>query len=468
MNKRLFIWLVILMGISLSGIVIVQFCWITNSVKAHNELFDRSVNEVLMKVALRIEFNQEVRIIDDGIPHNSLKDNGKITTQPKPGNLQGSEQAEADLNNRQKKSLEQLQLMTKRIEAESENWKTAPPIDGIKLEAMLKEELAARNIPTDFHYAIFSGDSIVQTDLKEPADGKWYKIYLFQDDIFRKNLSLGICFPGRISVPGGTMSLLQGLSGVFILIILIVFVMSISIIRRQNKLSEVKTDFINNITHEFKTPITTIGIAADSILNDEVIKNEEHVRFYGGMIRKENQRLNEQVERILQIAHLDRKELDFRFQTINIHELIEDAIQGISIQIEKRGGKIETRLDAKNPTITTDPVHFTNLVHNLLDNANKYSPDSPEILVSTANDRKGVYMTVEDKGIGMSKTVLSKIFDKYYRLAPGNINSIKGFGLGLSYIKKITEINKGNIKVYSEPGKGSRFVVFVPFSISQR
>jgi two-component system phosphate regulon sensor histidine kinase PhoR len=222
------------------------------------------------------------------------------------------------------------------------------------------------------------------------------------------------------------------------------------------------------MTHEFKTPIATISIATDSIANDKVINDAEKVRFFTGMIKKENMRMNEQVERILQIARLDRKEFEFNFKPVNVHELIEEAIAGISIQIEKKGGVIDTRLEAVHPIVTTDPVHFTNLVYNLLDNANKYSPDEPFITVKTTNCSKGIYIEVEDKGIGMSKAVQAKIFDKFYRLTSGNIHTIKGFGLGLSYVKAILEANNGSIKVYSDPGKGSRFVVFVPFLINRR
>jgi two-component system phosphate regulon sensor histidine kinase PhoR len=186
------------------------------------------------------------------------------------------------------------------------------------------------------------------------------------------------------------------------------------------------------------------------------------------MIKKENLRMNEQVERILQIARLDRKEFEFNFHAVNVHELIEEAINGILLQVEKKGGKINTKLEAVNPVVTTDPIHFTNLVYNLLDNANKYSPDEPLITVTTTNCPKGIYLTVEDKGIGMSKAVQTRIFDKFYRLTSGNIHNIKGFGLGLSYVKAILEANNGSIKVHSEPGKGSRFVVFIPFLINRR
>ena len=229
-----------------------------------------------------------------------------------------------------------------------------------------------------------------------------------------------------------------------------------------------KSDFINNMTHEFKTPIATISIASDSILNDKVINQEDKVRFFTGMIKKENLRMNEQVERILQIARLDRKEFEFNFKAVNVHELIEEAIEGIMIQVEKKGGRIETKLEATNPVVTTDPAHFTNLVFNLLDNANKYSPDTPVITVSTINSPVGIYLSVEDKGIGMSKSVQSRIFDKFYRLPSGNIHNVKGFGLGLSYVKAILDANNGSIRVSSEPGKGSKFTVFIPFLINKR
>jgi len=228
-----------------------------------------------------------------------------------------------------------------------------------------------------------------------------------------------------------------------------------------------KSDFINNMTHEFKTPISTISIAADSISNDKVIKDEVKVRFFAGMIKKENRRMNEQVERILQIARLERKEFEFSFQPVNVHELIGEAIEGILLQVEKKGGRIDKKLEATNPVVTTDPIHFLNLVYNLLDNANKYSPDAPLITVTTTNNSRGLLLSVDDRGIGMSKGIQAKIFDKFYRLPSGNVHNVKGFGLGLSYVKAILEANQGTIRVYSEPGKGSRFVVFIPFLISK-
>jgi two-component system phosphate regulon sensor histidine kinase PhoR len=173
--------------------------------------------------------------------------------------------------------------------------------------------------------------------------------------------------------------------------------------------------------------------------------------------------MNRQVEDILTIARLDQKDFEFKWEAIDVHALIDDAIQGIKIQIEKRNGKIETGFSALNSVVTTDKIHCTNVIYNLLDNANKYSADSPQIRISTINRNNGILISVEDKGIGMTKAVQSKIFERFYRQTTGNIHNVKGFGLGLNYVKAVLEANHGTITVQSEPGKGSRFNVFLPF-----
>ena len=224
-----------------------------------------------------------------------------------------------------------------------------------------------------------------------------------------------------------------------------------------------KSDFINNMTHEFKTPLATISVAADSISNQKVIEKPERIRYFIDMIKKENTRMNRQVEDILTIARLDKKDFEFRWEAFNLHEVIDDAIQSILLQVEKKGGTLASDLRAENAVATSDRNHFANLIYNLLDNANKYSPQVPEIKISTRNTAKGIVITVEYKGIGMTRAVQSRIFERFYRQTSGNIHNVKGFGLGLSYVKAVLEANRGTIGVHSEPGKGSRFEVFVPF-----
>jgi len=526
MNKRVITGLVFLMGISLLGIVVVQFYWFNNSVKVKNELFDRSVNEAMNKAVRRLETGHDLKMIRnfangdssnwdnmipppppppipdfDNIEVKVQKDsiNGRImmitakSGKVKSGshsirfqsnfgnsrkNIKGTKDTIMSIKdslivselpetgNQVGKKIRQLEKLSKQIAIEYNGWETGRLIDEKQLKNLLKEELIDRAIPIDFNFTINPDDSIMKTKTADPV--KWYKVNLFPDDVFRKNIELAIYFPDRSLFIGHTTNLLLGISVAFTLIIFLTFSLSIFLIIRQKKISEMKSDFINNMTHEFKTPIATISIAADSISNDKVIADEEKVRFFTGMIKKENLRMNDQVERILQIARLDKKEFEFNFRAINVHELIDDAVRGILLQVGKKGGNIVTKLEATNPVVTTDPIHFTSLLYNLLDNANKYSPEEPQITVSTINCPKGIYLSVEDKGIGMSKAVQARIFDKFYRLTTGNIHNIKGFGLGLSYVKAILEANNGSIKVYSEPGKGSKFVVFVPFLINRR
>ncbi|MCK9411577.1 MAG: HAMP domain-containing histidine kinase [Prolixibacteraceae bacterium] len=530
MNRRIIIGLVILMGISLLGIVAVQFYWFNNSVAVRNELFDRSVNEAMNKAVRRLETGHDLKVIRGFAKGDTINWDKQIPIPPPPpppqdlenldivvrrdtangtisvttsktkhanqlsyvvvagnkiGKLTGkakiiTENVYGKLSDSTFKvevptidpavrlKLKQLKQLSNQIRIEYSGWETGRHIDEAQLKKLLKEELIDRAIPIGFEISVVGGDSIPEQTSKANASKRWYKVNLFPDDIFRKKLDFAVHFPGRDLFIGRKTTLLLGLSVSFTLIIFLTFLLSIYLILKQKRISEMKSDFINNMTHEFKTPIATISIAADSIANHKVIGEEGKVRFFAGMIKKENQRMNEQVERILQIARLDRKEFEFNFQATDIHPLIEAAIDGIILQVEQRGGKIETKLEAVNPVVTTDPIHFTNLVCNLLDNANKYSPEAPQITISTTNSSDGILLSVEDKGMGMTKAVQARIFDKFYRLTSGNIHTIKGFGLGLSYIKAILDANNGTIKVQSEPGKGSRFVVFIPFLNNRR
>jgi two-component system phosphate regulon sensor histidine kinase PhoR len=260
------------------------------------------------------------------------------------------------------------------------------------------------------------------------------------------------------------MAWLLGGSLLFSFIILATFALSLFFIIRQKKISEMKSDFLNNMTHEFKTPIATISLAADTITNPKVINDEASIRHFIGMIKKENSRMNKKVETILQIASLDKKEIAFKFENVSLHSVIERAADTIEIQVHQKNGKITLKLNAAEPVIFGDNEHLTNLVNNLLDNALKYSPESPDITVETENNDRGIILSVEDKGIGMSKSVQSKIFERFYRQGSGNVHDVKGFGLGLNYVRAIIDAHKGNVTVTSEPGKGSRFDIFLPFN----
>ncbi len=379
--------------------------------------------------------------------------------------LQVVEMVQPDISKRVKIKASNLKRMANKVVTEVSAWDVRK-IDEKLIFDVLQKELQERNIPIDFEYGIEQNNKLefplAVSDSTKVAN-TIFKAQLYPNDIFQKNIKLAVFFPDKESFIYRSLNWLLVASFLFSVIILVTFGLSIFYILRQKKISEMKSDFINNMTHEFKTPIATISVATDSIVNEKVVGNPERIKYFAGMIKKENTRMNRQVEDILTIARLDRKDFEFSWEAIDVHELIKDAIQGIILQIEKRGGSIDLNLSAVNSMVTTDRMHCTNVIYNLIDNANKYSPDSPEIMVSSKNLQKGVLISVSDKGIGMNKTIQSKIFERFYRQTSGNIHNVKGFGLGLSYVKAVLEANRGTITVQSEAGEGSKFDVFLPF-----
>ena len=249
----------------------------------------------------------------------------------------------------------------------------------------------------------------------------------------------------------------------FIAIILGCFVYTIYVILFQKKLSEMKTDFINNMTHEFKTPIATISLATDSMAVPKVANNPEKVQYFASIIKQENKRMNDQVEKVLQMAKLDKSKLNLSITEVDLNDVITEAGEHIRLQVEPRGGSVEVRPEADPSCVEGDMTHLSSLIHNLLDNANKYSPESPKIIVRTRNVANGVEVTVQDHGLGMSREARKNIFDRFYRVHTGDRHDVKGFGLGLSYVKTITEAHGGDIEVKSELGKGSSFMVTFPY-----
>lgn len=249
----------------------------------------------------------------------------------------------------------------------------------------------------------------------------------------------------------------------FAMIILSSFFYTIYVIQRQKQLSEMKTDFINNMTHEFKTPIATISLATDSIMNPKISGQPDKVSRFANIIKQENKRMNMQVEKVLQMAKLDKNEIKLKLTAVNLHQLAENAAEYIELQVEPRGGTVTTELHAEPPVVQGDQTHLSNVINNLLDNANKYSPDSPVITISSRSSRKGVSLTISDQGLGMSNEARKHIFDRFYRVHTGDRHDVKGFGLGLSYVKTIVEAHNGSISVKSELGKGSSFTITLPY-----
>jgi two-component system phosphate regulon sensor histidine kinase PhoR len=251
----------------------------------------------------------------------------------------------------------------------------------------------------------------------------------------------------------------------FTLVIIAAFYVTVNALVRQKKLSEIKNDFINNMTHEFKTPLATISLAVDALRNEKVVQDRSKSEYFTGIIKEENKRMNKQVETILQASLLDRQEQQLNLRALHAHNIIQEAMENFHLQLEGKGGRSELQLNAKNDGILADEVHFTNIITNLIDNAVKYSKENLLIRITTHSTPKNLVIRIEDNGIGMSKETQRRIFEKFYRAHTGNLHNVKGFGLGLSYVKTIVEAHEGKIKVDSTVGKGTVFTLEWPLKM---
>jgi len=250
----------------------------------------------------------------------------------------------------------------------------------------------------------------------------------------------------------------------FTLIIIAAFYLTVRTMLRQKKLGEIKNDFINNMTHEFKTPIATISLAVDAMKNERVLQDREKIEYFRGIIKEENQRMNRQVETILKASQLERQEVELNLKPLHVHEVIKHVVDNFALQLQDKNGHAELLLQAENDLIDADEVHFSNLVNNLVDNAVKYSKENVpvQLRISTQVDGRRLMMRFEDNGIGMNKETVKRVFERFYRAHTGNLHNVKGFGLGLSYVKTMIEGHHGEIKVESVLGKGSTFVIHLP------
>lgn len=273
---------------------------------------------------------------------------------------------------------------------------------------------------------------------------------------------LVIVVPGVKNIVWKQMSWMIVGAVLFTILIFAAFFITLKALLKQKKLSEIKSDFINNMTHEFKTPLATISLAVDALKNEKVINDKDKMDYFSGIIKEENKRMNKQVETILQAALLDRQHIQLNLRVLHANDLINAALNNIKLPVEEKNGKLEVQLNAEDDLILADEVHFTNLINNLLDNAVKYSKDNLVIKLCTQNLNHYFRIKIEDNGIGMNKETLHRIFEKFYRAHTGNIHNVKGFGLGLSYVKTIVNAHHGKIKAESTLGRGSCFIIDIP------
>jgi two-component system phosphate regulon sensor histidine kinase PhoR len=290
----------------------------------------------------------------------------------------------------------------------------------------------------------------------------FYEINLFQDDFHGNYGILSVSFPNKEQHLLGKVMHMLIMSLVFLLIITFGFGATLQIIYRQKKISELKTEFINNMTHELKTPVATISLASQMLQKPKVLESQEKIENYSSIIKDENDRLSSHIEKVLQFAKIDRGDINLDKKIVDIHELIESVVHAQKLRLTSENIELNLQLSANYAKVFGDKDHLSNIIFNLLDNAIKYRKEDAKIDIYTQNVKNGIKFAVSDNGIGISKDALKKIFDKFYRVPTGNIHDVKGFGLGLSYVKQMVDIHKGTIEAQSELNKGSTFTVFLP------
>lgn len=332
------------------------------------------------------------------------------------------------------------------------------------IDSVFVRELRIRGVQSHPQLALLKPDSALTNVRSEEFNlkDKEYTIPIFYDKDDRPQFLITTYFPDKqLSILGPIIPIVM-LTIIFTLIIVSVFSLAIYYMQHQRKISEVKTDFINNMTHEFKTPIATINIASDALKNEKVINDNEKIKYYADLIKQENKRMNSQVEMVLRMAKLERNQMDINPQEVDLNDLVKKSVATMRFIVDNRNGTIFEDYQASRSIVEGDPFHLENTINNILDNARKYSKDQPKIFVKTYNEDGFVIVEVKDEGIGMSKSVLKKIFEQFYREETGNVHNVKGHGLGLAYVRKITELHKGRVYAESELGKGSTFYIKLP------
>jgi len=342
-------------------------------------------------------------------------------------------------------------------------------IDPRLLDSLITVEFASNGIMGQFHYGVFDAEgnpvelgSTLHRDSLVTANSP-YREKLFRHDLAGPTYYLHVEVPGQRGQLWGDLLPLLFISALFMAIIVLAFVFTIRTIYRQKRLGEIRNDLVNNLTHELKTPISTIGLACEALSDPSIPKTEQQVRTFVGMIRDENKRLGALVENVLQSAVLESGHMLLKRVDLDLHALVHEVVRSSSIQLSRRNGRIDLDLKAEIHHVSGDRIHLTNLLYNLIDNAVKYAEQEPRIRIATTNDDQGVTVSITDNGIGIAPSEHRKIFDRLYRVPTGNLHNAKGFGMGLSYVRTVVERHGGRIKLDSAPGRGSTFHIIIPF-----
>jgi two-component system phosphate regulon sensor histidine kinase PhoR len=336
-------------------------------------------------------------------------------------------------------------------------------VDASLLEFLLKSEFEKRNIKVDFEYGVYDCSS------EKMRYGDYVSLQTTKEKVTNKKLPtwnhyayyFGVQFPNHEAHLINQMGI-WSFSSFVLLLVIVFFAYTLFVILKQKRLSEIQKDFINNMTHEFKTPISTIAVSTEVLKDPNIIHQPERLLNYTTIIEKENFRLRQQVERVLQMAKLDKDDIGLKKELVDVHQIIQEAIKNTSLALQEKQGSISCELNASRHIIEADRLHFINVLHNLIDNAIKYCKTSPEIVIRTVDVNKNLMLEIQDNGIGISTDDQKRVFQKFYRVPTGNVHDVKGFGIGLNYVKSIIQAHKGSIKLASELGQGSIFKICLP------
>ncbi|MFY0626595.1 MAG: HAMP domain-containing histidine kinase [Reichenbachiella sp.] len=417
MKKNTFLLIVILAVVSIGGFLVIQVFWLGKAFDLSNKQFEHNVNMALLNVSSKLcDINQYELPAD---PIEQLSSNYFIV----------------NLNN-----------------------KIAPNL----LETILINEFSKRELTEDFEYGIFdcANEEMVYGNLVNISNNN--SLPNSFPELNKDAYYFGIYFPNRSSNLVGEMWI-WAFSSLVLLIVILFFGFALYTIFRQRQLSEIQRDFINNMTHEFKTPISTIGLSADVLETAEILKQPKRLNQYAKIIKTETNRLQHQVDRILQLATLDTNKIDFKIQSVDCIGLIQQAVDSTKIKIEELEGEIIFSTDEDSKIIRIDSVHFSNIVNNILDNAIKYNHNKPKISIEVKSVNDFLNICISDNGIGVPDKFHALIFKKFYRIPTGNVHDVKGFGLGLFYVKTVVDAHHGSIKIEST-SDGSKFIISIPIN----
>lgn len=462
------------MSFALLSLMIIQVYWIKNAIMVKQAIFNRDVDAAVTKAIYNLEridraltYTRQKELLSQ----NKLLLNNSADTlnQSLISNLLNFS-AETNSNNINKSGFNSQRIIENLFsQSQKFNDLVEKRVSVKLLDSLLRREFRGAGLNTKYEFAVYSPNRnklVLQKTGQYPREllQSDFRYMLFPGDIFSQHDLLMLYFPNEQQFLITRLWILLFVSVILISAIIFSFSYVVITVFRQKKVSEMRNDFINNMTHEFKTPISTISLACEALSDADIAKTPAIYDSYIRVISEENGRLSGMAEKILQSARFQKGEIILKIESVNVHEALEDAISKINLQIEKKGGVIYTELNAGQAVIQADRVHITNIVFNLLDNATKYTPWAPVIHISTKNIGNGILFTIKDNGIGISKSNQKKIFDKLYRVPTGNIHNVKGFGLGLSYVKSIVEKHNGKITLESELKKGSSFSIYLPFN----